>query len=217
MVVRRTLIGSLLLALVAGCTSSGDGGGGLPAGSQVLDSAAAGMRSVTSTHFTIKVDGELPDVTVKDAEGDLNADGESRGRARVEQFGQLIEVEYVLVGQDLYFKGPTGGFTKLPAALAGQVYDPTAILDPERGVAKVLSDARDEKTVSVDDGVTVVEATVPKDVAAGLVPGIDADVASSFSVREDKLVNAVFTLPGGAKVTIDLSDFNKPVTVSPPA
>ncbi|MEU4741514.1 LppX_LprAFG lipoprotein [Actinosynnema sp. NPDC023658] len=216
---RRALIGSLVLALAltAGCTSSGGAGSSLPDGPDVLAKASAGMKSVTSTHFTIKVDGELPGVTVKDAEGDLNAEGESRGRAKVEQFGQLIEVEYVLVGKDLYFKGPTGGFTKLPAALAGQVYDPTAILDPDRGVARVLADARDAKTVSHDDGVAVVRATVPRDVVAGLVPGIDADVASEFSVRDEKLQKALFTLPSGAKVTIELSDLNKPVTVSPPA
>ncbi|MFD1149240.1 LppX_LprAFG lipoprotein [Saccharothrix hoggarensis] len=213
---RRALVGSLVLALVAGCTSSG-GAGSQPEGPELLARAAAGMKAVTSTHFTIKVDGELPGVTVKDAEGDLNAAGESQGRAKIEQFGQLIEVEYVLVGQDLHFKGPTGGFTKLPAALAGQVYDPSAILDPDKGVAHVLGSARDAKTVSVDDGVAVVEATVPRDVAAGLVPGIDADVRSEFSVRDDRLLKAVFTLPAGAKVTIDLSDFNKPVTVSPPA
>ncbi|MDU0290583.1 LppX_LprAFG lipoprotein [Saccharothrix longispora] len=217
MLPRRTLIGSLVLALAVGCTSSGGGGADLPAGPEVLSKASAGMKSVDSTHFVITVDGELPDVPVKDAEGDLNADGESRGRAKVDQFGRLIEVEYVLVGQDLYFKGPTGGFTKLPAALAGQVYDPTLILDPDKGVAKVLADAKDAKTTGSDDGTTVVEATVPEAVAAGLVPGIDSDVKSTFSVREEKLTRAVFELPAGAKVTIDLSDFNKPFTVSPPA
>ncbi|MGM1058913.1 LppX_LprAFG lipoprotein [Saccharothrix sp. Mg75] len=216
MLPRRTLIGSLVLALAVGCTSSG-GGGDLPAGPEVLSKASAGMKGVTSTHFVIKVDGELPDVPVKDAEGDLNADGESRGRAKVNQFGQLIEVEYVLVGQDLYFKGPTGGFTKLPAALAGQVYDPTLILDPDKGVAKVLADAKDARTVSSEDGTTVVEATVPEAVVAGLVPGIDADVKSTFSVRGEKLTRALFELPSGPKVGIDLSDFDKPFTVSPPA
>ncbi|ONI86016.1 hypothetical protein ALI22I_25000 [Saccharothrix sp. ALI-22-I] len=217
MLPRRTLIGSLLLALVAGCTSSGGGGGDLPAGSELVTKAAAGMKSVTSTHFLIKVDGELPGVPVKDAEGDLNAEGESKGRAKIDQFGQLIEVEYVLVGQDLHFKGPTGGFTKLPAALAGQVYDPTAILDPDKGVARVLAEARDAKTVSSADGVSVVTATVPRDIVAGLVPGIDSDVASTFTVREDKLEKALFELPSGAKVTVELTDFNKPVTVTPPA
>uniref|UniRef100_UPI0031D8512E LppX_LprAFG lipoprotein n=1 Tax=Saccharothrix mutabilis TaxID=33921 RepID=UPI0031D8512E len=209
---RRVLVGALALSL-AGCTSSA---GDLPAGSEVLGKSAAAMRSVTSTHFTIKVDGELPDVTVKDAEGDLNAAGDSKGRAKVDQFGQLIEVEYVLVKSDLYFKGPTGGFTRLPAALAGQVYDPTAILNPDKGVAKVLSSAKDAKTVSSDGGVTVVEATVPKDVVGGLVPGIGADVKATFSVQDDKLTNAVFALPSGAKVTVGLAEFNKSFTVEPP-
>ncbi|MBB5956060.1 lipoprotein LprG [Saccharothrix tamanrassetensis] len=209
---RRVLVGAFAL-LLAGCTSST---GDLPAGSDLVGRSAAAMRSVTSTHFTIKVDGELPNVSVKDAEGDLNAEGESAGRAKVEQFGQLLEVEYVLVGKDLYFKGPTGGFTRLPAALAGQLYDPTAILNPDKGVAKVLGSARDARTTSSDGGVNVVEATVPKDVVAGLVPGIDADVKSTFSLKDDKLTNAVFELPGGAKVTIGLSDFNKSFTVAPP-
>ncbi|MBW4719379.1 LppX_LprAFG lipoprotein [Saccharothrix obliqua] len=208
---RRVLVGAFAL-LLASCTSSGD----LPDGAQLLDKSAAAMRSVDSTHFTVKVDGELPDVTVKDAEGDLNAKGESKGRAKVEQFGQLLEVEYVLVDRDLYVKGPTGGFTKLPAALAGQVYDPTAILDPERGVAKVLDRAEGAKTVSAGDGAAVVEATVPKDVVAGLVPGIGDDVRGRFSLKDDKLTDAVFELSGGAKVAIGLSDFNKSFTVSPP-
>ncbi|RKT52751.1 LppX_LprAFG lipoprotein [Saccharothrix australiensis] len=210
---RRVLVGALAL-LLAGCTSSS---GALPAGSEVVGKAATAMRSVTSTHFTIKVDGELPNVTVKDAEGDLNAEGQSKGRAKVEQFGQLIEVDYVLVDEDLYFKGPTGGFTKLPAALAGGLYDPTAILNPDKGVAKVLSSARDAKTVGSDDGAHVVEATVPRDVVAGLVPGIDADVKARFSTKDDRLTDAVFELPTGAKVSIALSDFNKSFTATPPA
>ncbi|WP_433268857.1 LppX_LprAFG lipoprotein [Actinosynnema sp. CS-041913] len=209
---RRVLVGALAL-LLAGCSSSS---ADLPAGSELVAKSASAMRSVTSTHFTIKVDGELPNVSVKDAEGDLNAEGESKGRAKVEQFGQLLEVEYVLVDQDLYFKGPTGGFNKLPAALAGQLYDPTAILDPDKGVAKVLASAKDARTVSADDGGHVVEATVPKDVVAGLVPGIDADVKSRFSLKDDRLTDAVFELPSGAKVTITLSDFNKSFTVAPP-
>ncbi|MEU6155498.1 LppX_LprAFG lipoprotein [Actinosynnema sp. NPDC047251] len=209
---RRVLVGALAL-LLAGCSSSS---GDLPAGSDLVGRSAAAMRSVSSTHFTIKVDGELPDVTVKDAEGDLNAKGESKGRAKVEQFGQLLEVEYVLVGRDLYFKGPTGGFSKLPAALAGQVYDPTAILDPDKGVAKVLASAKDAKTVSAENGGHVVEATVPKDVVAGLVPGIGGDVKATFTLKDDKLADAVFELSGGAKVTMALTDLNKTFTVAPP-
>ncbi|GAA3870529.1 hypothetical protein GCM10022243_39860 [Saccharothrix violaceirubra] len=213
MIPRRAFLGSLVLALVVGCSSAADG----PAGAEVLTKAAESMKAVTGAHFVLKVDGTLPGVGVQAAEGDLGADGQSSGHARVEQFGQLVEVDYVLVAKDLYIKGATGGFTKVPAALAGSVYDPSAILSPDKGVAKVLSSARDPKTVSSSGGTHVVEATVPRDVVAGLVPGIAEDVAGSFSVKDDKLVKAVFTVSGGAKATIELSDFGKTVTVERPA
>jgi len=201
------------LALLTSCTSGGD----LPDGATLLSESAESMRSVKTVHFTIKVDGELPDVPVKDADGDLTSAGDSKGTAKVTFGGQLLSIEYVLTGGNLHFKGPTGGFTKLPAAFAGQVYDPSAILNPDKGVAKVLASAKDARTKSSGD-VSVVEATVPKDVAAGLVPGISADVKSTFSIGGDKkLKSALFELPGGQKVDIGLTDFDKAVTVTAPA
>jgi lipoprotein LprG len=203
-----------LLALLTACTSSSDD---LPDGASVLSKSSEAMRSVTSTHFTIRVDGDLPDVNVKDAVGDLTSAGDSKGNAKVSIGGNLAQIEYVLVEKNLYFKGPTGGFTKLPAAFAGQVYDPTAILNPDKGVANVLKNAKDAKTESADDR-TLVNATVPKDVVAGLVPGINGDVKAKFSVdKENRLVGALFELTGGQKVEIGLSEFNKSVSIQPPA
>lgn len=174
------------------------------------------MKSVSSVHFTIKVDGELPNVPVKEADGDLTSAGESKGTAKVTFGGSLLSVEYVLTGGNLHFKGPTGGFTKLPAAFAGQVYDPSAILNADKGVAKVLASAKDAKTKSAGD-VSVVEANVPKDVAAGLVPGISTDVKATFSIDKDsRLKNALFELPTGQKVDVGLTNFNAPVTVTAP-
>jgi lipoprotein LprG len=213
----RWMVLALVALLMGGTSAACTSGGDLPDGATVLSRSSEAMRSVTSTHFTIKVDGDLPDVNVKDADGDLTSAGDSKGNAKVSLTGQLVQIEYVLVEKNLYFKGPTGGFTKLPAAFAGQVYDPTAILNPDKGVAHVLKSARDAKTESGGD-VTVVAATVPRDVAAGLVPGIDADVRGKFSVDKDnRLVNAVFEMPGGQKVEIGLSDFNKSVSIAPPA
>lgn len=217
---RRALVGPLvaLAALLSACTSSPEN---LPDGAALLTKSADAMSSVKSTHFVIKVVGELPDLGVQGAEGDLNADGDAKGKAKVNQFGQLLEVDFVLAEGDLYIKGPTGGFTKLPAALAGQVYDPTSILNPDKGVAKVLRSTKDPKTVSVDGDSSVVTGTVPKDVAAALVPGITSDVAAKFSITKDKLSSAQFTLKGkdgkDASVEVALSDLDKSVTVSPPA
>ena len=59
---------------------------------------------------------------------------------------------------------------------------------------------------------------MPKDVAAGLVPGISADVKSTFSLGSDnKLKSALFELPGGQKIDIGLTDCDKPFTVTAPA
>ena len=40
------------------------------------------------------------------------------GTATVEQFGATVSLEFVIVGDSLYLKGPTGGFQKLPLSLA---------------------------------------------------------------------------------------------------
>ena len=90
-------------------------------------------------------------MTVQSAKGDLTAAGDAQGTATIIQFGQLIEVEFVLAGGELYIKGVTGGFTQVPAALAGSVYDPSAILDPDQGVAKVLSSVQ-SPTIAGTDG-----------------------------------------------------------------
>ena len=86
-----------------------------------------------------RLTGSCRSITVQKAEGDLTAAGDAQGTATIVQFGQLIEAEFVLVDGQLYLKGPTGGFSQVPAALAGSVYDPSAILNPDKGVAKVLS------------------------------------------------------------------------------
>ncbi len=189
---------------------------------EVLAKSAAAMAGVTSTSFTIAVDGQLPAVTVQTAEGDLTSAGDAQGSAKITQFGQLLEVEFVLVGGDLYIKGLTGGFTKVPAALVGSIYDPSAILNPDKGVAKVLTSVQNPTLTSSDGDSWVVSGTVPTSVAAALVPGINTDVAGVFTVEmaTGYLTAADLSLTGAdgkpAIVTIGLSNFNQPVSISPP-
>jgi lipoprotein LprG len=231
MVLRRVVTGLLVVVALAavgsltGCsstTSTATPTAAALTAPEVLTKSAAAMAEVTSTSFTIAVDGQLPAVTVQSAEGDLTAAGDAQGSAKITQFGQLLEVEFVLVGGELYIKGLTGGFSKVPAALAGSVYDPSAILSPDKGVAKVLSSVQNPTLASSDDGSWVVSGTVPTSVAAALVPGISTDVTGVFTVEmaTGYLTAADLSLTGGdgqpAKVTIGLSNFNEPVSISPP-
>ena len=230
MILRRVVTGLLAAAVtgivtLTGCTSTTTTATPTAAAltaPEVLAKSAAAMADVTSTSFTIAVDGQLPAVTVQSAEGDLTAAGDAQGTAKITQFGQLLEVEFVLSGGDLYIKGLTGGFSQVPAALAGSVYDPSAILNPDKGVAKVLSSVQNPTLTSSDGDSWVVSGTVPTSVAAALVPGIDTDVTGVFTIEMSTgyLTAADLTLNGAddkpATVTIGLSNFNEPVSISPP-
>jgi lipoprotein LprG len=227
MTARRILAIGFVAALLAlsGCSSTGSSGvptAVTPTPTELLASSSAAMAEVTSAHFALTVTGDLPSITVQRAEGDLTAAGDAQGTASIVQFGQLIEAEFVLVGGQLYLKGPTGGFSQVPAALAGSVYDPSAILNPDKGVAKVLGSVTNAAITGSDGSDWVVTGTVPADVAGGLVPGLNTAVDAQFTIAMSgaQLSGAVFTLDGAdgqpGTVTVDLSELNTPVSIIAP-
>ncbi|WP_116041437.1 LppX_LprAFG lipoprotein [Amycolatopsis palatopharyngis] len=234
MISRRILLGAFALAIAAtaGCTSDEAQDGPLPDAPGLLDQAATATANITSAHFALQVNGSVPGLSVQNLEGDLTTEGgpsgAARGTGKVALGGQLVEVEFVLAEDNLYIKGPTGGFQKLPAALGAGVYDPSAVLDPERGVSKVLRSVQNPVTKAQEevDGVQTykVTGTVSKDVLAGLLPGAPSGGDITFWLRtegEHLPVKASVALPGegGEPATVDvvLSDVDKPVTVTPPA
>jgi lipoprotein LprG len=230
---RRILLVSLALtAAVATACSSNDtpaNGGSLPDGAGLLKDAAASTANVKTAHFTLTVNGTVPDLPVKNAEGDLTREGGEGGGAKgtvsMELLGDLFEGEFVLVDKSLYIKGPTGGWNKLPASMVTSLYDPAAILDPDRGVAKVLESVQNPKTEGTEDidGVSTYRVTgrVTKDAIASLVPGVDSDVDITFWVRQDDghqpvKASVKMALEGDPTVDVTLSDIDKQVTITAP-
>ena len=118
----------------------------LPAGPQLVSAAATAMRDVKSAHVTIDAEGPVGDLPLRSAEGDLTHDGDAKGTIKLFVLTALLQVEFVVVGDDYYIKGLSGGWQKQSAADVATYYDPSAILDPDRGVAKILSTATDAKT-----------------------------------------------------------------------
>ncbi|TDV37543.1 LppX_LprAFG lipoprotein [Actinophytocola oryzae] len=229
---RRILFVTLALttAFASACSSSEEtpagGGSSLPDGAGLLKDAAASTADIRSAHFTLTVNGELPEIPVKKAEGDLTREGGDGGGAKgtvsMKLLGDLFEGDFVLVGNSLYIKGPTGGWQELPASMVRSLYDPAAILDPDRGVAKVLASVRDPKTEGTEDvdGVSTYRVTgrVEQDVVKNLVPGVGSDVDITFWVRQDgghQPVKASVKL-GEPTVDVTLSDIDKQVTITAP-
>lgn len=230
---RRILLLTLALTAAATMACSAEDkpadNGSLPDGAALLKDAAASTADVRSAHFTLKVNGEVPGLSVKSADGDLTREGGPAGAAKgtvsMELLGDLFEGEFVLVDDTLFVKGPTGGFTELPASLVRNLYDPAAILDPDRGIAKVLASVQNPKTEGTEDveGVATYKVTgrVTKDVVASLVPGIDSDVDITFWLRQDgehQPVKASVRVPGKGDPTVDvtLTDVDKQVTITAP-
>ncbi|GAA2099120.1 LppX_LprAFG lipoprotein [Actinomadura alba] len=219
---------SLPPALVAtGCTGGGtDSGTSLPEGRQVLTQASAAMRPVKSLGFTLDTEGDPP-VAVKRGDIKLLKSGDAQGTLQITQGGQPIEISFVLVGQTVHYKGVTGGYQRLPRAMVAQLYDPSALLDPERGVARLLTAATGPKTEAREkvDGKDAyrVRATLPKDVAATLVPGVTADLPGQVWVaaadhRPVKLRMEMAGTGGAGKshVTVSLNEFDANYKITPP-
>jgi len=216
----------LVTAGLAGCKGSRQSGD-LPAGDTLLSESAAAMRVVNTVRFAIESDGTVGGLALRRAGGQLTKEGNAKGNAQIGQGGASLDLEFVVVGDSIYIKGLTGGWQKLPLALASGVYDPSAILDPERGIAKVLSSATDAKTEARErvGGVDTyrVAAKLNATDLATIVPGVGEGVTGKLWLAADtkRLVKATFAVPasGGEKpvnVTVTFTEFDAPVNISAP-
>jgi lipoprotein LprG len=226
MLFRRVLLASVAL-LAAACSSNDNppAGGGQDASALLKESSEA-TKNIQSAHFTLKVNGEIEGLSVHNADGDLNKAGAAKGKVNMELLGNLFEGEFVLVDNTIYIKGPTGPYQQLPAALISSVYDPAAILNPDKGISKVLASVQNprlEGTETVNGQSTnKVTGRASKDVVSSIVPGVNSDVDITFWLRQDNKqpVKAEAKLPGKdnkpASVEVTLSDVDKPVTITKP-
>jgi lipoprotein LprG len=199
----------------------------LPTGTQLMTDGAKAMSEVKTVHFAIAVNGKINGVSIKAAEGDLTKEGNAKGKATVEQLGFTLELEFILVGKDLFIKGLTGGYTKADASMAASVYDPSAILDPNRGAPKLLSTAKNPKTEGKEqvDGKDTYKVSFEPDTAAlqsligSSLPGVNGLVW--LDAQTKRIAKAEFKVPasGGnpeGTVTVTFTKYDEPVTISAP-
>ncbi|MEV6107807.1 LppX_LprAFG lipoprotein [Streptomyces sp. NPDC051940] len=219
-----------VLALpLAGCSSGGSGSKeatNLPAAAQLLSSGATAMTAVQSMRFSINTSGQITGLAVRKATGQLTRAGNAQGTASVSQSGALVEIDFVIVGSTAYVKGATGGYSKVPLQVATAVYNPEAILDPDKGVVKLLQTATGARTVDREtlDGQSVyhIKALLAQPVLATLVPGASENEQGDLwlTVSSSQLVRVAFpvrTAAGGSgSVTASFSDFDAPVTITAP-
>ncbi|TDD39916.1 LppX_LprAFG lipoprotein [Nonomuraea terrae] len=212
----RKLLIVAVLALTAAC-SSGGAGEELPAGPELMKKASEAMKAVKTAGFSIATEGE-PNVPVKTADGRLTAQGDADGTITLEVLGTLQELTFTVVGDTVHFKGPTGGFQKMTREQLAQVYDPSVILEPTKGIAQLLASATGPKVEGVEGESYRVAATFPGQVLGQIVPGVTEGVNGTLWIDRatSRLAKAGIPLRGGT-VTVSFSDYDAPVTITPPA
>jgi lipoprotein LprG len=201
----------------------------LPNAVELLSRSADAMRTVRSAAIDIAVDPGVTAVPIRNANGTITTDGQAQGTAVMSLFGgPPLEYQLVVTNDVLYFKGPTGGYNTVPLANAAAIYDPTGILDPDRGTAALLAGA-DQATTQARETVEGVEAyrvaaTFPAERVNTLVPGVSQPVPGMvwLDATTSRLVRAELDLPDGpagkgGPVTVLLSDYDAPVTITAPA
>lgn len=220
----------VVLALPLAACSSGGGGnetGNLPAAAQLLSSGATAMTAVRSLRFSIDASGQIAGLALRSATGQLTRAGNAQGHASVSESGALVEIDFVIIGSTAYIKGATGGYSKVPLAVAASVYNPEAILDPGKGVVKLLQTATAARTVDREtlDGQAVyhVKALLAQPVLATLVPGDSQSEQGDLwlTVSSSQLVKVSFpvqTASGGSgSVMASFSDFDASAAITAPS
>jgi lipoprotein LprG len=197
----------------------------LPDGATLVSDSAAVMKDVESVHIVLEIDGSIAALPIKQAQADVKRGGDSAGSIQLVQGAQLIEIQFIIIGDSAWLKYPTGGWTLTPGIK--QVYDPGAILDAQRGVSNLLSTATNAKTEGSETigGVDSYRVAVtPNTTAAGyLVPGVPDGLTAKmwFDKATKHMVKLVVNIPAAAgaaaaTATFNLTNFNTPVTVNAP-
>lgn len=221
-----------LLASVA-CQSGSPGTsdpGSLPEGDQLLSAAAGVMSGLSSVSFDIDIeaDGEPSNFQIQQALGTVTADGDVTATARLYLGERLVEAEYIRVDGTSYLMLVTGGFRELAESTASRIFDPSALLDEERGIPAALASASEATTQALEEVEGVdsyrVSARLDPDLIEGLsqlASGREQPFTLWVSADDNRLIRAQVTFeePDGGNQTdlsVTFSGFNEDVDIQAP-
>jgi len=208
---------AVTILLTAGCKGGGDDGGGdLPDAAGLMTAAADEMAGVETVAMLLETDADLGGLPVRQVDGVITQAGDAEGTALVEQLGTQVELQFVVVDETFHYQ-LIGGWQEIPLTDAAQFYDPSAVLDPDRGVANLLRTATDPQIERRDGDQYEVTATFPAASVATLLPGATGETRGTVWIGVDRplLHRAQFPVAEGT-VTVTLSNFDEPVTIVAP-
>lgn len=224
---QRVLVLLAPLALLAGavaCTDDPPAPDPIFDGATLVAQSAAAMARITSAHVVLEVDPPAGSLPITRNEGDLTSRGSARGTVQFQQADQLVAVDYLQVaGGAAFLRWPTDPHW-LPAGPVIGVYDPAAILDRSRGVARLLASATGAGAAVTEqvDGLDAwrVDVTLEQHAADALVPGLTGDLTGQVWIDKatKRALRVVLQLRDpSSTLTLSLTDFDADVVVQVPS
>jgi lipoprotein LprG len=212
--------------LVAGCSSAGSSGSdALPEAGTLLQQSSQTTKDLKSAHLDIAVTGTIQGLPLKKLSGDLtNVPATAvQGNATITMGGSDLDAQLIVIDGNLYAALSANNW--LDMGPAADIYDPSTILNPDTGLANMLSgfsDAKSEAGEKINDVDTVkVTGKVSADAVNKLIPQLQATAPLPGTAWIEKdgdhnLVQASIEQSSGNSIQMTLSDWNKPVTVTKP-
>jgi lipoprotein LprG len=216
------------VALIAGCSSNSQGSSkALPDAATLLKQSSETTKAQTSVHLKLSVQGQIQDLPIETLEGDLTTKPAvaAQGTANIIFLGQRLEgVDFVVADGNLFGAITKGSFQDFgPAA---DIYDVSALLNPDVGFGNILANFSDPKAdgrenINGTDTVRIT-GTVSADAVNKVAPQlkVTGPVPGTAWIREDgnhELMQVKLEVSPNNSITMTCTDWGKPVTVTKPA
>lgn len=222
--VTALLATAVLTVATGGCSKKAEEP--LPDAAGLVQQSVAATKALESAHLAIVVNGKIPGLPVKTLTGDLTNVPSTAvsANARVTMGGSDLDADLVVVDGTLYLALSKDNW--LDMGPAAEIYDPSVILNPTTGLANMLATLTETKSEGFEaiGGVPAVKIAgkASADAVNKLIPQLEATGGLPATVWIEKkapnqLVQAVVEQSPGNTVTLTLSDWDKPVTVTKPA
>lgn len=214
------LAASLVAFTAAGCSKSDQPAANLPDAASLLSQSAATTKTQTSTHLVLKATGNKPVIKIQQLTGDLTTVPAVAAKGQVKAMG--LDLTFVVIDGELWTQI---GNAWTDAGPADQYYDVGTVLDPNKGVANLLSNFKDGKSQKLEtiDGVesVLITGTLTKE-ALNTFAGskLETDIPARAWIQKDgthEVTKMSVDTSDGNVIDLSMSDWGKPVTVDKPA
>ncbi|WP_019202765.1 LppX_LprAFG lipoprotein [Tsukamurella sp. 1534] len=214
---------------------------GLPK-ADIVQEAAKATRETYSEHLVLTVDKAIQGLPVASVDGDITSDKDSKtvaakGDANVRVQENYVQTKFVVIDGHLYANLGGPKFQDMGKTGEKGVYDPSVILDMDKGLAKVVESIQNPKVESREtvNGLKTVKVTgtVSPQLLDPILPQI-TEVAKRGNVSTLPLTLWIVDESGAdpqprpnvaqmrvtmqqGNIDLKLSDFGKQVSVEKPA